>query len=183
MFETVGASAYLGAAKYLKNPDHLTAAGSILSVESRQSSWVMSSALHANPWSGPFDAPLSLSQAYNLALQFIEQCPGGNAALLPQNIKAFPVLSIKEKSYAPGKMITVRYENSIDDLANNERSLAFVTGLDTIYVRIGKDGKVKIPEELRGTAYGVVTTNSAQVEDGNTVAGPMIFMFPFSSNT
>ena len=143
---------------------------------------VTSSALHSYPWSGPFDVPLSLSQAYNLALGFIVECPGSNAALLPQNIKAFPALTIKEKSYDAGKTITVQYENSVNDLKNNERFLAFLTGLDTLYVRIGKDGKVTIPNSLQGTAYGIVTSNGAAVEDSNTVAGPMVFMVPFTSS-
>lgn len=181
VFEHVGASAYLGAAKYLKSSDHLTIAGSMLSVEARQSSWVMSSVLKHHPWSGPFDVPLSLLHAYTLASGFIKDCPASNAAHLPSNMKAFPPLTIKEKTYDAGKTITIQYEGSHDDLAKHDRFLACMSGDGTTFVRIAKDGKVTIPSGLQGTAYGVVTSDSDAVKDSNTVAGPVVLILPFGS--
>lgn len=71
VIEGVGVSAYLGAAKFITNPDYLTAAGSILTTESRHQTYVKSMATDAkstkNPWSGAYDTPLSLNEVYSLA--------------------------------------------------------------------------------------------------------------------
>ena len=48
---------YLGAAKDIMNEDYLTAAGSILAVEARHTSYIRAS-LGASPFPNPFDTPL-----------------------------------------------------------------------------------------------------------------------------
>lgn len=70
MLETVGASAYTGAAQLIQDrvssismidtvsdcsQDYLTAAASILATESRQASWVNSAVRGQNPWSTAFE--------------------------------------------------------------------------------------------------------------------------------
>ncbi|KAG8957461.1 hypothetical protein FRC00_003948, partial [Tulasnella sp. 408] len=54
---------------------------------------------------------------------------------------------------------------------------AILAGFITILVPISDD-KVTIPSDVVGTVYVVVTTSNGQVSDDNTVAGPVIMIFP-----
>lgn len=99
VLEGVGVSAYLGAAADIMNKDYLTAAGSILTVEARHSSYIRSKNGQV-PFAQPFDAPLSLDEVYSLASQFIVSCPPENPKL---PVKAFPVLTLDPKTPTPVK--------------------------------------------------------------------------------
>lgn len=80
---------YLGAAAEITSGAYLTAAGSILTVEARHSSYVRGE-LGEVPFPSAFDIPLDFDQVYSLASLFIKSCPDSNPSL---PVKAFPALT------------------------------------------------------------------------------------------
>ena len=105
ILEGVGVSAYLGAAADIMSKTYLTAAGSILTVEARHSSYLRAG-LNQKPFPQAFDAPLTLDEVYSLASQFIVSCPSTNVAL---PVKAFPklVLDPTTTSVTAGSTVTL----------------------------------------------------------------------------
>ena len=85
--ETVGQSAYMGAARLIEDKDTLTDAAvsplndrldsfsqssqSIMTVEGRQAAWVGSAVLKGTAWDGPFETPLSANGVYSLACKYV----------------------------------------------------------------------------------------------------------------
>lgn len=76
---------------------YLTAAGSILTVEARHSSYLRAHLKEA-PFPQPFDAPLTLDEVYSLASGFITSCPSSNP---PLPVKAFPKLQLAPTTAMP----------------------------------------------------------------------------------
>ena len=107
ILEGVGVSAYLGAAADIMSKTYLTAAGSILTVEARHSSYLRAG-LKQKPYPQAFDAPLTLDEVYSLASQFIVSCPESNPAL---PVKAFPKLVLDPATPKPvqaGSTVTLQ---------------------------------------------------------------------------
>ena len=173
--EGVGAGAYLGGSQFLTTPSTIIAANAIGDTEARQNGWSTSAVMKTQPWSGPFETPLTGSQAYSLASQFIVNCPETNPEL---PFEVFPVLKLYG-NIKPGSNVYVKYDNN--EVSGDGLYMAFLTRLDVKYVPIS-NSRVTIPSELQGTVYAVVVCDDEGVEDENTVAGPVILNFPYPSS-
>ncbi|THV05244.1 hypothetical protein K435DRAFT_118132 [Dendrothele bispora CBS 962.96] len=174
-FETVGSSAYTGAAALIENKDYLTAAGTILVVEARHSSWVDSSVKEQNAWSGPFEVPLDPNAVFTIASSFITACPESNP---PLPAKANPSLAVAADA-RPGQEAALTFEDSGN---SSSLFLSFLTsnGPASSPITINGDQKTAtIPESVKGTVFAFVTNNNETVSVNNTVAGPALIMFPF----
>ncbi|KAH7925914.1 hypothetical protein BV22DRAFT_1128591 [Leucogyrophana mollusca] len=171
LLENVGTSAYTGAAQYLSGST-ITAAAAILAVEARHAAWVNSDVLGADPWNTAFDTPLDLNQIYTLASSVITSCPSSNPAL---PVKAFPALEFPPAS-SPGSFVQVSFHRPLPPLL---LYVAFVSGLETKIVPLAPLNSVKIPDDLEGVVYAVITSDPFKLSDDVTIAGPAFLSFDF----
>jgi len=173
MLETIGTSAYTGAAKLLSNPDFLTVAGSILSTEARQSAFISSFVRKSFPVSNSFETPLDLNQVFTLASGLIKSCPSSNEGLVKAT--AFPPLVVSGAE--PGKTLVTKYIPSDKPLF-----AAFLQGLTPTVVPIAHDGSFTVPGHLVGVSYLLITSDANKVEDSVTIAGPAFLNFGLDAN-
>jgi len=167
VIESVGVSAYLGAAAFIQNKDYLTAAGSILTTEARHQAY-LGHVTGGAPWSGPEDTPLSFNDVYSLVAPFITSCPESNPAL---PVKAFPALNVTSSNNTAGSELTVSY-NATNGTDNGSVYAAFFSGLNTTFVPLSNN-TARIPN-FNGTAFVVLTSSNDTVSDANTLAGPAV---------
>lgn len=176
VLEGVGVSAYLGAAADIMSKDYLTAAGSILTVEARHSSYIRAKNSQV-PFPQPFDAPLTLDEVYSLASQFIVSCPPENPKL---PVKAFPVLTLDPKTPTPiktGDTVTVLTPNYTVEAEGGKIYAAFIAVTGPTFVEataVSGGYSFKIPEGFAGQTYVVLTGCDSEVTDDTVVAGPAI---------
>ncbi len=90
VLESIGTSAYLGAAGFVGSKDILTIAASIMATEGLHTS-LQRSSLGAIGAPDPFFTPLDANAVFTLAAQFIVSCPSSNAAL---PFTSFPSLTV-----------------------------------------------------------------------------------------
>ncbi|KAF1730427.1 Protein rds1 [Beauveria bassiana] len=178
ILEGVGVSAYLGAAADIMSKAYLTAAGSILTVESRHSSYIRAS-LDQKPFPQPFDTPLSYNEVYSLASGFIKSCPETNP---PLPVKAFPAVAVAADTKMPikaGDEIVLQTPGYQLQGANSDTKIyaAFIAVTGPVFVdAVPVDGgfKVQIPEGFAGQTYAVLTSCKDAVNDDTIAAGPAI---------
>ncbi|KAF2664117.1 hypothetical protein BT63DRAFT_101222 [Microthyrium microscopicum] len=173
VLEGVGITAYLGAAAHIANPAYLTAAASILTVESRHNAYLRD-ALNKSPFPQAFDVPLDYDEVYSLAAPFIVSCPSSNPTFL--TLKEFPGLTVSSQD-AKIKTNTVLdvYANIPDD-TTVYASFATVTG--PVFAEIQCTGhgdyEVTVPAGVHGQSYLIFTSSNSTVNDDTTLAGPAI---------
>ncbi|KAG5755638.1 hypothetical protein H9Q72_002948 [Fusarium xylarioides] len=176
VLEGVGVSAYLGAAADIMSKSYLTAAGSILTVEARHSSYIRG-ALKQVPFAQPFDAPLSYNEVYSLASGFITGCPKENPAL---PVKAFPALAAAASGseIKTGSTVTLQTPGyTLEGAKGQSVYAAFiaVTGPTFVEAKAVDGGfSVEIPEGFAGQTYVVLTGCKDVVSDDTVAAGPAI---------
>ncbi|KAL2211052.1 hypothetical protein CC79DRAFT_1304503 [Sarocladium strictum] len=173
ILEGVGVSAYLGAAADIMSKAYLTAAGSILTVEARHSSYIRAGVKQV-PFAQPFDAPLTYNEVFSLASGFITSCPESNPAL---PVKAFPALAAKASDSAIKTGSTVTLQTPDYTLKGDKVYAAFiaVTGPTFVEATPVEGGfTVEIPEGFAGQTYVVLTGCKDFVTDDTVAAGPAI---------
>jgi hypothetical protein len=177
--ETVGASAYIGASRLLKNKDTLIEAASILGVESRQAAWISSAVLKGSAWDGPFETPLSPDGVFSIASQFIVSCPASNP---PLPVKALPKLELQPGSPQPGD--SVKFQFKSDEVRKDDSPLfvAFFDGVTVQYADLNGDNSVVVPQDLQGTVYAAIVNNKADfILDQELLTGLVMFEVGFPS--
>ncbi|KAH9944916.1 ferritin-like domain-containing protein [Amylocystis lapponica] len=176
--EGVGAAAYQGAAPLITDKSVLSTAGSILSTEQRQISWVSASVLQLQPWDGPYATALSPTGAFSLAEGFITSCPSSNPAL---PVTKLPSLTVSNPHANALDTLTVSYDKQGRD-SGAPTYLAWINGMNVVFTNINADGTTTVPSGLAGTAYaGVVSSNAVPLTDDEMLSGLAIFQFPFNS--
>ncbi|KAM0546709.1 hypothetical protein ACHAPJ_010746 [Fusarium lateritium] len=175
ILESVGVSAYLGAAPLLSDPGVLGTAGAILSVEARhQTALRVFSQSKAVPQ--PLDTPLGPRAVFSLAAPFIKECPEGSNL----KIEAFPALAMAEgqtaEAVAVGAPVKLASEAAAGATFCGFTSGGIGTG-GTKFTKFTEGEGCEVPKGAQGIVY-VSLTNDGPLEgvltDEITVAGPMV---------
>ncbi|KAM7217894.1 protein rds1 [Rhypophila decipiens] len=174
VLENVGVSAYLGAAKLIADPNILTTAGSILTVEARHQTLARTIAKVVAVPQG-FDTPLSPQQVFSLAAPFIASCPEGSNLILT----AFPTLAMAggQSAQAIQAGATIQLQS---DAAANAAFCAFTTGGipgGTAFTAFDPAVGCVVPQNLAGIVYVNLASAgplNGQLTDDLVLAGPMV---------
>lgn len=172
----VGVSAYLGAAASIMNKDYLTAAGSILTIESRHSAYIRSE-LSEKPFPAPFDTPLDPNEVHSIAHGLILSCPPGTT---PLPVKAFPTLVLATAGkIVVGKTIAVNTPGYVLKPKDGKAVLSgvFIAALGPIFVNVTAVSggfSTVVPTGVQGQAYFVLCNCRDKVSDDTIVAGPVV---------
>ncbi|KAH7032965.1 ferritin-like domain-containing protein [Microdochium trichocladiopsis] len=176
VLESVGVSAYLGAATLIFDPKILALAGSILTVEARHQSFIRAaSGIVASP--SPFDTPLGPKAVFSLAAPFIQSCPEGSNLILT----AFPTLALASPQAAEVKtLVAGSMLNFQSDAAAGATFCGFTNSGaagGTSFTPFTAGTGCALPPNLSGLVY-VSLTNAAPktgvITDAITMAGPTV---------
>ena len=178
ILEGVGTSAYLGAAKQIANKAYLTAAGSILTIEARHSSYLRAS-LSQSPFPQSQEDPLTPDEVHTLAHGFITSCPSGNPTF---PIRAFPGLTVTTSgTITNGQTIDVQTSQYVLTPADTKAHLsaAFITAAGPVWARMSSKGdgmnfQITIPAGVYGQSYLLLSNCNETVTDDTVVAGPAV---------
>ena len=186
MITSVGIGAYLGGGALLTDdPMLLTAASSILTVESRHDAYLRAG-VGASPFPTSFDTALTGTFAYNLAQMFIVECP----KQLPLPI--LPKLTLKSPMPPPnlqpptpaGTELQFTYDPSkffVQPPAGAPLYIGLINMVTNVtYTEVTSCGdncaQIPVPKGAAGAAFAVLTTfspDAALTEDQLTQFGAL----------
>ncbi|KAJ3866098.1 ferritin-like domain-containing protein [Lentinula novae-zelandiae] len=183
--ETIGTAAYHGASAMLTDERYISASGAMFAIEARHSGWIDSSVRKVSAWSGAFGVPLNCGQVLTLILPYIESCPFQNSdnSLLPE---PYPPLTISSSAH-PNEIasLTFAYPENQTSASLSANFLTSNAGMLFAPVIVQEDqgpAQVKIPENVRGDVFVVITTTDADHgTDKVIVAGPALIRFGFDA--
>lgn len=169
----LGPSAYLGAGAYISSKLVLTEGASIGNIETRHNSW-LNGLIGRSEQPTAYLVPLSPTQSYGVASQFIVSCPSSNPTL--KAVTAYPpTFKITNKGYPAAPL------NAGDSLyfsaSVGASSAAFLYSFNTTIVSLNSDGSATIPYDAAGQIYIVLTTavQGELLDDANSVTAPQAF--------
>ncbi|KAI1305694.1 ferritin-like domain-containing protein [Xylaria venustula] len=177
VLESVGISAYLGAAPLVSDGGILSTAASIVTVEARHQSFIRSaSGVAVSP--SPLDTPLGPKAVFSLAAPFIQSCPGGSNLALT----AFPALSMTSPAPVAGVMNIAAGTNIQvqSDAASTASFCGFTNSAapgGTAFTAFDAANGCALPPNLAGVVYVTLTSDAPAtgvLTDSITVAGPMV---------
>jgi len=167
VLEAVGVSAYLGAAPLVTDKKVLSAAASIVTIESRHQTFIRT-ALRESPVPQAFDVAVGARQIFTLAASFIKSCPAGSA--LP--LQAFPSLNIvNAANVKSGSTLTLADTTAFPD---GTTFCSFTSGeAGTQFAPLSKGG-CTVPPGLGGEVYVTITSSNTALTDDKILAGPAV---------
>lgn len=187
MITSVGIGAYLGGGSLLTDdPALLTAASSILTVESRHDSYLRAG-VGASPFPTSFDTALTAVFAYNLAQMFIVQCPQQlPITLLPKLTLVSPMPPPNLQPPTPaGTQLKFTFDPSTFFVKVDPAAKLYIGLLNMVtnvtFVETASCGQgcvtAPVPEGAAGVAFAVLSTfngglNGNQLSEFGTLAGP-----------
>ncbi|KAI9850353.1 MAG: hypothetical protein M1838_005800 [Thelocarpon superellum] len=176
ILEGVGVSAYLGAAASILNKDYLTAAGSILTIEARHTSYIRS-LLGEEPFPTSFDVPLDFDEVFTLASAFIVKFAKNSPALPFRPFPALPLLCTEH--YYEAGCSTVTFTGAAKYAKDGDIYAVFFSGMNKNFVKTRVDHNDlkleyghSIPADVAGQAYIVLSKSATSATDADIVAGP-----------
>ncbi|KAI0403227.1 ferritin-like domain-containing protein [Xylaria palmicola] len=177
VLESVGVSAYLGAAPLVSDGGILSTAASIVTVEARHQSFIRgASGVAVSP--SPLDTPLGPKAVFSLAAPFIASCPSGSNLALT----AFPALAMTEPAPVAGVMSLVAGTNIKvqSDAASGASFCGFTNSAapgGTAFTAFDATNGCALPPNLAGLVYVTLTSDAPAtgvLTDEITLAGPMV---------
>ena len=167
MITSVGIGAYLGGGSLLMDdPGLLTAATSILTVESRHDSFLRAG-VKGSPFPNPFDTALTAVFAYNLAQMFIVSCPKPlPIIILPKLTLEAPAPSPNLAPVATGTELKFSFDPSKFFVSVDPNAPLYIGLINSItnvsYTKVMSCGygcaTIPVPEGAKGAAFAVLTT-------------------------
>ncbi|SMR50757.1 unnamed protein product [Zymoseptoria tritici ST99CH_1A5] len=181
ILEGVGTSAYLGAAPQIASKAYLLAAGSVLSIEARHSSYIRSS-LKQLPFPQPQEIPLTPNEVFTLASPFIVSCPSDNPTF---PVRAYPKLVLTSTGpVTVGSKITVSTPGYVLAPVTGSNAPLFASfasaggpvNAELTRMGNGMDYSITIPEGVAGLNYLRLSNcgDATHLSEDQILAGPVV---------